>query len=224
MKCDYGCNNEAIVKFKNGKWCCSNSPNSCPEKKKKYNQYGTNNPMFGKKPWNKGLTKELDNRIKNYGLSVSKTKKGSTPWNKGLTIESSDIVKLSSEKMAITKKGKPNIKRRKPLSISKIRTKIRLNHIFRERLYCDFTYPVMNRDNFKCIICDSKENLEVHHLKPFREIMKESINELKLSENILEWKDNDLILLENKILSKHNINIGITLCMPCHREIDKWRK
>jgi hypothetical protein len=28
--CDYGCGQEAKFQFKNGKWCCSKSPNSCP--------------------------------------------------------------------------------------------------------------------------------------------------------------------------------------------------
>lgn len=37
---------------------------------------GENNPMYGKDPWNKGLTKEIDNRVLNYGINVSKTKTG----------------------------------------------------------------------------------------------------------------------------------------------------
>jgi len=35
MKCHYGCGGIAKYKFKNGKWCCSKSPNQCPEMKKK---------------------------------------------------------------------------------------------------------------------------------------------------------------------------------------------
>lgn len=30
MKCDYGCGQQAIHQFKNGKWCCSLSVKSCP--------------------------------------------------------------------------------------------------------------------------------------------------------------------------------------------------
>ena len=35
MICDYGCKQEAKFQFKNGKWCCSESWNSCPEKRRK---------------------------------------------------------------------------------------------------------------------------------------------------------------------------------------------
>ena len=35
MLCDYGCGRKAKYQFKNGKWCCSASNNSCPEVQKK---------------------------------------------------------------------------------------------------------------------------------------------------------------------------------------------
>jgi hypothetical protein len=53
MLCDYGCGKQALYQFKNGKWCCSKSRNSCKEVIK-------NNPM-----------KDLKIREK-----CSKTKKG----------------------------------------------------------------------------------------------------------------------------------------------------
>ncbi len=34
MLCEYGCEKEATHQFKNGKWCCSKSHNSCPSLKK----------------------------------------------------------------------------------------------------------------------------------------------------------------------------------------------
>lgn len=40
--CSYGCGKEATHQFKNGKWCCSKSKNSC---------------SFNKRiPWNFGIT------------------------------------------------------------------------------------------------------------------------------------------------------------------------
>jgi len=30
--CEYGCGNKAQYQFKNGKWCCSESPNQCSGK------------------------------------------------------------------------------------------------------------------------------------------------------------------------------------------------
>jgi len=35
MLCEYGCGQKATYQFKNGKWCCSESINSCPESKRK---------------------------------------------------------------------------------------------------------------------------------------------------------------------------------------------
>jgi hypothetical protein len=37
--CDYGCGQEAKFLFKNGKWCCSKSFNSCPKVKKNHSIY-----------------------------------------------------------------------------------------------------------------------------------------------------------------------------------------
>lgn len=64
-KCDYGCGLESQYILKNGKNCCSKSPNSCPEMKRKNakNKIGKNpfegrehpKGMKGKKPWNRGL-------------------------------------------------------------------------------------------------------------------------------------------------------------------------
>ena len=33
--CDYGCGQEAHFQLKNGKWCCSRHPSSCPQIKEK---------------------------------------------------------------------------------------------------------------------------------------------------------------------------------------------
>ena len=64
MKCEYGCEQEAKHVMKNGKGCCSKSPNSCPErrrldserKKGKIPNWKNGHPhgMLGKNPWNKG--------------------------------------------------------------------------------------------------------------------------------------------------------------------------
>ena len=55
MKCEYGCEQDALYKTKNGKWCCSERFNTCPEvrrknsEKNKIKQSGKNNGMYGKK-------------------------------------------------------------------------------------------------------------------------------------------------------------------------------
>ena len=49
MICDYGCGQEAIHQFKNGKWCCSKNISKCPSTKQKMS-----NKKKGTIPWNKG--------------------------------------------------------------------------------------------------------------------------------------------------------------------------
>jgi 5-methylcytosine-specific restriction endonuclease McrA len=53
--CEYGCGQKAKYQLKNGKWCCSEKFNSCPEVRKKNSesnklkQSGKNNGMYGRK-------------------------------------------------------------------------------------------------------------------------------------------------------------------------------
>jgi hypothetical protein len=92
--CNYGCNKEAKFQLKNGKWCCSQSQNSCPENMRRRNESnnegkgywfnkknpdhsirmtGENNPNFGKfkeykirKCVNPDCNKVIKKRSKNY--------------------------------------------------------------------------------------------------------------------------------------------------------------
>lgn len=89
--CDYGCGQEAKYTFKTGKCCCSKSVNSCPSMKlknsnglkiareRKGSEYWSNgqHPQTGKKsiPWNKGLSKETDERVLKHSEKVSITVK-----------------------------------------------------------------------------------------------------------------------------------------------------
>lgn len=63
----------------------------------------------GKAPWNKGLTKETDSRVKQYAEACSITKKGKsiTPWNKGKTGVYSDEI-LNKMKKAHSGKTNPS--------------------------------------------------------------------------------------------------------------------
>ena len=80
MLCDYGCGQEAKYQLKNGKWCCCKSFNSCPAIRKKNRESQiirsdrqkridawVKRRLKGYQAWNKGLTKETDIRVKNYG-------------------------------------------------------------------------------------------------------------------------------------------------------------
>ena len=82
--CSFGCEKEAKYFFKSGKNCCEPSANSCEGKRKKDSEkkkgkfLGTPSweiESFEYKPWNKGLTKETDSRLKIMGESISKSQR-----------------------------------------------------------------------------------------------------------------------------------------------------
>lgn len=63
--CDYGCGNEAIITFKNGKKCCQEKYSKCPGLRKKYSNPGSKNPRFGKhwsEEWKKNHSEKLVGR------------------------------------------------------------------------------------------------------------------------------------------------------------------
>jgi hypothetical protein len=79
MKCAY-CNQEAEFQLKNGKWCCSRSWNQCPELRKR-NSLGLklafpdgHQKNIGHVAWNKGLTKETDERVRRYSTKLRNEK------------------------------------------------------------------------------------------------------------------------------------------------------
>jgi len=91
-KCDYGCGRKAKHQFKNGVWCCSEYSCQCPEIRKENtgNALGLKiyrkthphpRPMLGVKPWNFGLTKETDERVKKMSDSLKERCKRDGFWN-----------------------------------------------------------------------------------------------------------------------------------------------
>lgn len=57
MICEYGCGQEALYQFKNGKWCCSNNWESCPAKRKRLSDN-----LKGKKPSPESIQKMVNTR------------------------------------------------------------------------------------------------------------------------------------------------------------------
>lgn len=55
-----------------------------------------------------------------------------------------------------------------------------LSRAARERLYNSWIYPILERDEFKCQKCGSTSNLQVHHLKPLIEIVKEVLKKYNI--------------------------------------------
>lgn len=193
---------------------------------KSCSQRGEKNHRFNKDPWNKGLSKEVDERVRHYGEKGSIAKQGSIPWNKDKTyaeLKSDDWAEEFKDKISKSKKGKPNLKRRYSTNMNKS------FHFFREAcrglLYITWKRPILERDNFTCTMCGEHKNLEVHHLKPFRDILKETAIEMGLNLNeFKEWSSDILEKYREKVVSNHNLSDGVTLCKDCHKNVDMYRR
>ena len=157
-------------------------------------------------PWNKGLTKETDDRVKNYGLkqrgkfvSIKTRKKISEARKKIIGWKHSEETKEKMSKSAST--PRPWMRGNKnPAWRGGITSLVRLiRHTYK---YRQWRSDIFTRDDFKCQICGGKGILEAHHIKGFIDILKENnINTLEDAEKCEElW----------------NINNGETLCQKCH--------
>ena len=83
--CDYGCGQEAKFQLNNGKWCCSCSYNKCSFLRNKNSEAIKKAHIEGRcigfgrfigrnvnYAWARGLTKETDERIKNFSETIRK--------------------------------------------------------------------------------------------------------------------------------------------------------
>lgn len=76
--------------------------------------------------------------------------------------------------------------------------------------YRQWRSDVFTRDNFSCIRCNTKGNINADHIKEFATILKEyKIKSLP-----------DAVACEEL----WNINNGRTLCVPCHKSRKQWDK
>lgn len=84
----------------------------------------------------------------------------------------------------------------------------------REYFYINQVPTILKRDNYKCQLCGKSHPLQVHHIKPFKDIFDRILKEhpeldvIKDSEEIykIATKDTELNDLDNLI----------TYCQPCH--------
>lgn len=169
--------------------------------KKDYPQLSNSGRKLGSPAWNKGLTKKTDSRVNyerlttfkkghNHSKNWYKTMSGIISWNKGKYFP-----QISGKNHWNWGGGKTKINRR-------IKTNI---------LFLEWRAKVFKRDNYHCQNCgSSKCYLEVHHIIPFNEIIKQ----YKIK-NIEQARKCKLLW---------DIGNGITLCPFCHAKIDKYRE
>lgn len=116
--------------------------------------------------WNKGLSKEMDERVANYGRKFSEN-----ITEEQRKIRSQNMSKLRLDGTIPTLFG-PNSSQWKGGTSS-------LQQVTRSRLFNAWGYPKLISSGFKCTTCGSTKNLCVHHDKErFADILHKAITEL----------------------------------------------
>lgn len=86
--CDYGCGNNGIYKLKNGKSCCSKSPNSCPKNKEKNSIKHKNHKEYKECPYcHKKIVSNIGGHYTEHITSCEKI------YSKKIFLESKDQTK-----------------------------------------------------------------------------------------------------------------------------------
>jgi hypothetical protein len=157
--------------------------------------------------WNIGLTKEKDDRVKQYGVKSSYS----------IQSNSSEMFRRSNHMKQQWIDGTMKVKwgiesANWKGGTSSINNLVRAN----KRLYTDWIYPILVRDGFKCVKCESTKKLEVHHNK---ETMSEILSEFVDKE--CEYTFDEKRYIMNKVIDYHVSNdiSGETLCLKCHSKL-----
>lgn len=155
--------------------------------------------------WNVGLTKETDDRVKQNGIGRK------LAFNDIIKNEYADRMRKKRLDGTIpTRWGKEAANWKG--GTSSINNLVRVN----KRLYDEWIYPILCRDEFKCVKCGSNQKLEVHHNK---EMMSEII--AKYVDKNCEYTFDEKRKIMNKVIDYHISNEvdGETLCKICHSEL-----
>lgn len=128
--------------------------------------------------WNKGMSK-LKGDVLNYGRTRSKTTRElMSKAGTGRVFSSSHRKNISKGRLELYDKIG-----RKPNRSYKWDTK-----------YQKWRQAVLKRDNFTCQHCNSKDDLQTHHIK--------------------KWSTHSEL--------RYDLDNGLTLCVFCHRKTDTW--
>lgn len=161
-----------------------------------------------RKVWNDGLTKEVDERVKNLGeirsAAFTDTVKGEYAKRMSVMRGNGTIPTLFGKDSSRWQGG-----------VSSVNQIARASNV----LYKDWKYPILVRDGFKCTQCGHDKDLHVHHDKEtFSEIIKKVMT-LDDYENLEEFDRKKEV--SEKVVQYHIKNkvSGITLCLDCHKKI-----
>lgn len=82
----------------------------------------------------------------------------------------------------------------------------------------DWKIKVAKKYNYQCALTGAKYDCVIHHLKPFREIIDECCEELNLPlyRKMKDYTREQYKKLENLVLEKHTVDIGILLQRKVH--------
>ena len=84
----------------------------------------------------------------------------------------------------------------------------------REAFYVQQVPVTLRRDGYKCQLCGSKHQLQVHHIKHFSEILREILDEHPDLDPIKD--QNELYKIALKDSRFNNLDNLITYCKECH--------
>ena len=154
--------------------------------------------LWSRDPWNRGKTKESDERVANIGKKI-KEKHGE---RYSLLMRAN---RLSGILPSLTGSAHPGWKGGTSA----------LQPLVRSHLHREWTYPKLKASGFKCDKCGSTKELEVHHDgERFANILHRAILELGEPGDDFEKKS----LISEWVTDYHiekNIS-GIVLCEDCH--------
>lgn len=161
--------------------------------------------------WNDGLTKEVDERVKNNGIKSS------------IGINSNPLeLKRRAENMSKNRLNGiiPTLSGSKHSQWIDGRSNISMLVYNDRRLYKEWKYPILCRDGFKCVECNKqKVKLHIHHNKEYmNEIIKKHL--IEVTDDMLKDFQIKRMVADSVVdyHIKHKVS-GITLCDKCHNKL-----
>jgi hypothetical protein len=144
----------------------------------------------------------ISNKLKDYNISIKDKTRKCAGWNKGQNLPEEKREKLSKTRKRKFQNGElthwnqgkhHSLKTRKKISQSLLKGHERFDNYYGKDWIIQRT-SCLQRDNYMCQSCSSKEKLEVHHWEPYRFSYNNSLENL------------------------------VTLCRECHNQIHNQYK